>query len=411
MGWNLTELVARHQVPGAQVAVLADGEIRDEAAGVLSLHTQVETTTDAVFKIGSITKIWTATLVHQLVTEGVLDLDRPVRDRLPEFRLSDRAATESVTPRHLLTHTSGLAANHFAPAGSIEEFVANLADEEHLLPPGTTHSYSNSGFVMLGRLVEVLRGKPFHDVLRDRLVVPLGLGTVATDVYEAILHRAAVGHVKTTPTKKWAVSPQTAPSGSHLAMSAHDLLVFVRHHLTDPALAELREPQLDVPDFGEGVVGWGLAWMRYGDGVFGHTGVSKGQKAFLRVVPEKGLAVAVLTNSTNGVPLAYDVFNANGIETAPLPTPPTNPAPIDDWMCGTYRNPMYDITLDRTCLTYRPRTELAESFLSARRVDVVRLGDRSIITIGSHDVMSLIGSDAHGRANYLHNGAAAYRIA
>jgi hypothetical protein len=161
---DLDELIAKHDVPGAQVAVLAGGEIHDEAAGVLSVHTGVETTTDAVFKIGSITKIWTATLVHQLVTEGVLDLDRPVRDHLPEFRLSDQAATESVTPRHLLTHTSGLAANHFAPARGIGEFVATLADEEHLLPPGTTHSYSNSGFVVLGRLVEVLRGKPFHDV-------------------------------------------------------------------------------------------------------------------------------------------------------------------------------------------------------------------------------------------------------
>lgn len=80
MGWNLGELVAKYDVPGAQVAVLANGEIRDEAAGVLSLRTRVEATTDSVFKIGSITKIWTATLIQQLVDDGVLDLDRPVRD-------------------------------------------------------------------------------------------------------------------------------------------------------------------------------------------------------------------------------------------------------------------------------------------------------------------------------------------
>lgn len=405
---NLRELIDEHQVPGAQVAVLDNGEIHDEAAGVLSTHTRVETTTDAIFKIGSITKLWTATLVQQLVDEGALDLDRPLRTYLPGFRLSDAEATATVTARHLLTHTSGIAPSHVTATNSIEEFVTALAGEEHLLPPGTVHSYSNTGFVVLGRLMEVLRDKPFHDVLRDHLVTPLGLHTVATDVYEAILHRAAVGHVQTTPTKKWAVSLQTAPSGSHLAMSARDLLTFVRHHLTDPTLAALREPQLDVPDFGEGVVGWGLAWMLFGNGVLGHTGVSKGQKAFLRVVPATGRAVAVLTNSTNGVPLAHDIFYAAGIETAPPPVPPANPAPIDDWMCGTYRNPLYDITLDGTSLTYRARTEL---FPGKPRAEVVRLGDRTIITTASHEVMSLIGSDEHGRAKYLHNGAAAYRIA
>ncbi|MEZ7124807.1 serine hydrolase domain-containing protein [Nonomuraea sp. AD125B] len=435
MEWDLGELVAKYDVPGAQVAVLADGEIQDEAAGVLSLRTQVEATTDSVFKIGSITKIWTATLIQQLVDDGVLDLDRPVRDHLPGFRLSDPAATASLTARHLLTHTGGIDGNHFTDTGrnddAIEKFVATLAEADHLLPPGTVFSYSNSGYVVLGRLVEVLRGKPFHDVLRERLVTPLGLRTAATDPYEAILHRAAVGHVQTggkvVPTKEWAVSYYSAPSGSHFAISARELLEFVRLHLADPALAALREPQLEtVPDFGGGVIGWGLGWMLYQDGVVGHTGVAKGQKAWLRVVPSAGVAVAVLTNSTGGEPLAYEIFDAAlrdlaGVETAPRPVPPLNPAGIDaDRMCGTYRSTLYDITLtsehDRAFLIYRPRNELAESFLgrSEDRVEVVRLNDSAVITTepksSGHQVLSLVGSDGHGRARFLHNGAAAYRI-
>ncbi|RKT54526.1 serine hydrolase domain-containing protein [Saccharothrix australiensis] len=435
MGWDLGELVAKHDVPGAQVAVLADGEIRDEAAGVLSLRTGVEATTDSVFKIGSITKVWTATLVQQLVDDGVLDLDRPVRDHLPGFRLSDPAATESLTTRHLLTHTGGIDGNHFTDTGrnddAIERFVATLAEADHLLPPGTVLSYSNSGYVVLGRLVEVLRGKPFHDVLRERLVAPLGLRTVATDPYEAILHRAAVGHLRAgaevVPVKDWAVSYYCAPSGSHLAISARELLEFVRLHLTDPALAALREPQVDpVPDFGGGVVGWGLGWMLYRDGVVGHTGVAKGQKAFLRIAPSAGVAVAVLTNSAGGDPLAHEVFGTAleelaGVGTAPLPVPPPDATGIDaDRMCGTYRSTLYDITLavehDRAFLTYRARDRLAESFLGGPedRVEVVRLGDSSIITVepkpDGHRVLSLVGSDEQGRARFLHNGAAAYRI-
>ncbi|WP_255409888.1 MULTISPECIES: serine hydrolase [Actinomycetes] len=328
----------------------------------------------------------------------------------------------------MLTHTGGLDSNHFVDTGrdddAIEKFVATLADAGHLFPPGKVFSYSNSGYAVLGRLVEVLRGKTFHDALRERLATPLGLSTVAVDPYEAILHRAAVGHVEAegglAPTKSWAVRYFSTPSGSHLAMSARDLLEFVRLHLTDHTLAELREPQLEsVPDFGGGVLGWGLGWMLYQDGVAGHTGVSKGQKAFLRVVPSAGVAMAVLTNSANAEPLAHELFSTvlrdlAGVETAPLPVPPANPAPLDaDRMCGTYRTTLHDIALtvenNRAFLTYHPRGETA-----GKRVEVVRLNDRAIITVEptftGHQVLSLIGSDGHGRARFLHNGAAAYRV-
>jgi hypothetical protein len=192
-------------------------------------------------------------------------------------------------------------------------------------------------------------------------------------------------------------------------------------HLTDPKLAALRETQLDnVPDFGGGIVGWGLGWMRYQDGVVGHTGVSKGQTAFLRVAPSAGVAVAVLTNSAGGAPLAYEIFaqvlhDLAGVETDPLPVPTADPAPIDiDRMGGTYRTTQQDITLavenGRAFLTYRPRNGKP-----AHRVEVVRLSDNAIITVepklDGHQVLSLIGDDGHGRARFLHSGAAAYRIA
>jgi CubicO group peptidase (beta-lactamase class C family) len=316
MGSKLGELIDEYDVPGAQVAVLADGEIRDEAAGVLSAHTRVEVTNDSVFKVGSITKIWTATLVQQSVDEGLLDLDRPICHFLPGF-------TPSLTARHLLTHTGGMDANHFFDTGrngdAIERYADAIAAAEHPTPPGTSFCYSNSGFVVLGRLVEVLRGKPFHDVLRERLVAPLGLRAVATDADEAILHRVAVGHREDgSPTTEWAVAYGTAPSGSHFAMSARELLEFVRLHLDDPKLAVLRETQVEaVPDLGIGVVGWGLGWMLHRDGV-GHTGVSKGQKAFLRVVPDAGVAVAVLTNSVLGEPVAHRIF-AEVLHDSPAP--------------------------------------------------------------------------------------------
>src|SRR5215510_11981351 len=89
---RLPALLAEHQVPGAAVAVLADDEIIEAAGGVLSTATGVEATVDSVFQIGSITKVWTATLVMQLVDEGLVELDAPVRRYLPDFGLADDAA-------------------------------------------------------------------------------------------------------------------------------------------------------------------------------------------------------------------------------------------------------------------------------------------------------------------------------
>src|SRR5690606_11370058 len=94
-----TELARRTEargVPGAAVAVVIDGEIVDHAVGVLSTATAVETTTDAVFQIGSITKVWTATLVMQLVDEGLVELDEPIRTYLPDFRLADDDAVRTI---------------------------------------------------------------------------------------------------------------------------------------------------------------------------------------------------------------------------------------------------------------------------------------------------------------------------
>src|SRR5579875_2289153 len=101
------ELAREHQVPGAVLAVVDGEQVAEVATGVLNVETGVTVTTNSVFHIASLTKMYTATLVMQLVDEGLLDLDTPVRHYLPGLRLPDEEATETVTPRHLLSHTAG----------------------------------------------------------------------------------------------------------------------------------------------------------------------------------------------------------------------------------------------------------------------------------------------------------------
>src|SRR5215471_5598652 len=111
---RLGELALATGVPGASLAIWADGREMLAACGVLSAATQVAVTPDAVFQIGSITKVWTASMIMQLIEEGGLSLDSAVAEILPDLQLTTGAAGAEVRIRHLLTHTSGIDGDIFA---------------------------------------------------------------------------------------------------------------------------------------------------------------------------------------------------------------------------------------------------------------------------------------------------------
>ncbi|MFI5761592.1 serine hydrolase domain-containing protein [Streptomyces sp. NPDC051563] len=431
---NLADLIALHDVPGAQVAVLVDGEVVGAAAGVVNKATGVPATDEAVFQIGSITKVWTATLVQQLVNEGLLDLDRPVREYLPDFAAADEGACAAITTRHLLSHTCGLEGDRFTDTGTNDDavgrYVGTLGDAVQLFPPGERFSYCNSGFVLLGRIVEVLRGEPYGAALRRHLIAPLGLTHVSTHAGEAVLQLAAIGHIgpEVRPAPVYGLPASAAPAGATLAMSARSLLGFVRMHLTDPAFDAMREPQVPVPKLAALGDRWGLGWMLWecpGGSVIGHDGGTIGQYAFLRVVPEAGVAVVVLTNGGNAPALfravgAHLLRELAGVHLPEPPRVPSDPAPIDAHRAaGSYRDALVDLDLavhddGSASLTVIPRT--AESrllFGDGRTARLVRLDEDRLIAVeeraGRHEVYVLAGADPEGRALYLHSGRAAPR--
>src|SRR6187455_145808 len=264
--------IERYDVPGVAWAVLADGEVVDGAAGVLSRSTLVDATADSVFQIGSITKLWTATLVMQLVDEGKVDLDVPIRTYLPEFRILDEDAAAQITTRQLLCHTAGFEGDIFTDTGlgddAVEKYLGVLHEVPQLFAPGEQFSYNNAGFCVLGRLVEVLREKPYDACLREHLFAPLGLTHAATTPYEAIMFRAAVGHIESKPgagyepAPVWALARSNAPAGAMLAMRPRDLLTFAQMHMNDGrasdgtqvlapgTTAAMHARQVDLPDLG-----------------------------------------------------------------------------------------------------------------------------------------------------------------
>lgn len=319
---RLDDLRTAHHVPGATLAVLVDGRLHELAGGVLHRGTGVEATPDSVFQVGSITKIHTATLVMQLVDAGVLHIDARVIDVLPDFETADPAATERITIRELLSHTGGLTCDFTHDTGRgddcLARYVAASKDVALDCPPGTAHSYSSVGYNVLGRIVEVLTGQTWDAALQERLCVPLGLTHTVTLPEDVLRFRASMGHLGAPgqlpdPAPQWNPLPRSAgPYGGVLCATASDLVRLARMHLdggTAPdgtrllsaaSVAAMQRRVVDVPDkWTVSADGWGLGWTLYDwDGVpgFGHDGATIGHYGYLRVVPEAGVAIALLTN-------------------------------------------------------------------------------------------------------------------
>src|SRR3984885_12097171 len=177
---RLGEWARKARVPGAVLGIWADGQEVLAAYGVLNTATRVRVNTGSLFQVGSITKLWTATMIMQLIEEGLLSLDTTVARALPGVRLGagdgDGAggAEAEITVRHLLTHTSGIDGDIFADTGRGadcgERYAAGLAGAAQIFSPGAAYSYCNSGFVLLGRIIEVLDGREWDESLRERLI-------------------------------------------------------------------------------------------------------------------------------------------------------------------------------------------------------------------------------------------------
>lgn len=447
---RLALLIDEHDVPGASVAVLHDGHVVSAAAGVLSQATGVEATVDSVFQIGSITKLWTSTLIMQLVDEGLIDLDTPVIEYLSELAVIGTPESAAVTARQLLSHTSGLDGDVFTDTGPgddcIERYIATLGGLAQLFAPGEMFSYSNTAFCVLGRLVEVMRGRPFDVCLRTHLIDPLGLKHAASGPYEAILHRAAVGHLEVSPgggqqpTTRWALPRSTAGAGAHLAMSAEDLLAFVTMHLEGGVAADgrrlldvasveaMQRREVELPYLGFMGNAWGLGWGIYdwpGGVVLGHDGGTIGQSAFLRVVPEQGLAVTLLVNGGDPFGVYREVFERvlrelGGITVPILPSPPTDPVDIPaDRYVGTYQSELLvtEVSQDETGAVWAeqsPRGIAAEMGGATVRTQLVGLDGDTLIGVeqrhGMYAPFAFVGDDGSGRAAYLHTGRADRRV-
>ena len=444
----LEGFLADSECPGASLGVVVDGETTCVAAGVVNLDTGVEATTDTVFQIGSITKTWTATLVMQLVDEGKIDLDVPLRTYLPEFAITDDDIAARVTVRHLLAHTSGIEGDVFDDVGTnddcLQQYVAALAELGSAHDLDETWSYCNSGYVVLGRLLEVVNDTLWDTAIKERLGAPLGMMHLGTTAGDAILRRASVGHIRHPETPEFMVAPvwslprALGPAGL-VNCSVGDLLAFGRMHLEDGRAADgtqvlsaaatklMREPQAACPE-PRLADAWGLGWMLNtweGGVAVGHYGNTVGQSAYLQTVPDRNVAVALLTNLTGGGKQADELLRTLLAELAGVVVPdrpePTPGLEVDlEPLVGEYVRygvrSVVDIHDGQLRLTVRTEGALAKTIgddtpeaalLTPSAVDdsMIRLVGQFPHSDGAWTPVTFYGFEDGGRPKFIHFGA------
>jgi len=187
--------MAANRVPGLALAITRGDEVL-YIKGYGTAGDDRPMTPQTQFYVASLSKSFTALAVMQLVEDGKIELDAPVRTYLPGFTTSDPRAAGRITVRHLLNQTSGLADAGFPhmtlpQPGSIEERVAGLRDAHPVSEPGTEFHYFDPNYAVLARIVEVASGEPFTEHLRTRIFSPLGMSDTTSVVTSAETSQAA----------------------------------------------------------------------------------------------------------------------------------------------------------------------------------------------------------------------------
>lgn len=313
---SLDRFVAGHGTPGIQAAVLRDGELVALAASGTDGNGGAMTTSTPM-RIESLSKSFTALAVMQLVEDGDLDLDAPVAGRLDGFTLDDPRA-DTITPRQLLHHTSGMTDATSVPlydedARTLADAVARLEPATLASDPGTSSAYHNPNYHVAARLVEAASGRPFAEYLDRRVLDPLGMadttsvGPAATEV-----PGMAGGHMLVWDRPFGTRGPDYFSEGSGGVVStAEDMARWLAMQqsggraadgaqvVSRESVATMHTPGDHSDDYG---FGWYHAESAEGPPVrTSHSGTGAGFGAYQGLFEESGYAVVVLMNSGLGL--------------------------------------------------------------------------------------------------------------
>lgn len=359
--------VASRDLPGLSIGIVYDQElVWAKGYGFADLEKKIPASPSTVYRIASITKVFTATAVMQLRDAGKLRLDDPVVLHLPWFRIKNPfPKSPPITIRHLLTHTSGLPVESSGVNWNElkwptrDEMIGLLSEQEAVFPAGTEFKYSNLGYAILGEIIGAASGKPYAQYIEEYILKPLGM--TSTFMFpEPNSPGLAVGYRRRKPRvareaaaflNRNAEIPGLA--AGNLATNVYDLAKFASLQFCDSAcrsgqilnpwtLREMHRVQWLRADWWSGV-GFGFESVRrIGEQLrVGMEGALPGYEGTLAIAPADKLAVIVLTNASDGNSEDYinQTFAIVGPAIARATAPPqtiSTPDPAWDKYVGTY---------------------------------------------------------------------------
>lgn len=318
---RVDEILNRRPAVGLAVGVVRDGRLDFfRGHGLADIAANIPVTEDTVFRIGSVTKTFTAIAVMQLSERGLVDLDGLVEDYLRAYRLvTAKAGHRPATVRHLLTHTAGLPqlaypSRVFTPVlGETVPFgqrVPTLAEfyrgRLHLIAePGTRHTYSNHGFATLGQIVEDVSGVPLDRYLRENIFAPLGMEHTDLTRSDRVTPRLATGYALRSRGPYPVGDCDLIPVGAGAIYStASDMARYVGALLGGGANSVLKPEsvaRMFAPHYRPDprVPGVGLAFFRHRAGghlIVEHDGLVPGFSSQMSLAPDDGVGIVAFTN-------------------------------------------------------------------------------------------------------------------
>jgi D-alanyl-D-alanine-carboxypeptidase/D-alanyl-D-alanine-endopeptidase len=326
------------RVPGIVVGMIADDPQERWVVGYgrLSPTDKRVPDGDTVFEIGSVSKVFTGTLLAQAVEAGEVKLDDPISLYLPEAVAAPEYEGRSITLLDLATHTSGLPrepgvvpsyANY-----TLDQMYAFLSRYGLTRVPDSTYEYSNYGFGLLGNLLAQRAGQEDYEALLvDRITRPLGMDSTRIVLTSEMQSRLAAPHIiNDVPTSSWD-APAFAGAGM-IRSTANDMLIFLAANMglteteLQPALQLANTPQrpTDGPNYIG--LGWGINATATGT-IHAHSGQTNGYRSFLAWDPERKIGVVVLTNAA----VSIDDVGFQLVRGSPL-----TPVPVDAKVLAAY---------------------------------------------------------------------------
>lgn len=325
-------------IPGLAFAVVRDGRvIRTGAYGWANVELGVSTSTGTVFEIGSVTKQFTTAAIMMLVQDGKLGLDDPLNKHLRGVP----PAWSRITIRHLLTHSSGiqnylevpdLESETFRP-GTTHDNIARLFFTKLQLEfePGETWSYSNSGYLLLGNVIEKVTGQSYWSFLDQRIFKPLKMNATRSSEPSALIPKRAAGYEWNGKSfeNRPALHENAYAAGSIVStvgdMAKWDAALNGEMYLQRSSLAEMWTT-LKIRDGSSPPINYGFGWFtdRYhGQRLIQHTGGTPGfSSAFFRF-PDNHLTIIILTNRSDRV-IDQVAIDLAGMFDSNLARPPMN---------------------------------------------------------------------------------------